>query len=69
MKDAQGNDVAEKLAEIAVGLEPRCVAVHPNDEVAYVTNGLTADVSVISLTDLREVVRGSRWAPSRGAAR
>ena len=42
VKDAQGSDVDQKLAEIAVGLEPRCVAIHPNDEVAYVTNGLTA---------------------------
>ena len=42
-----------KLDEIAVGLEPRCVAVHPNDEVAYVTNGLSATVSVIDL---------DRWA-------
>jgi hypothetical protein len=24
-------DIAKKLAEIPVGLEPRCVAVHPND--------------------------------------
>jgi DNA-binding beta-propeller fold protein YncE len=55
VKDAQGNDVAEKLAEIAVGLDPRCVAVHPNDEVAFVTNGLTADVTVVRLTDLRVV--------------
>jgi DNA-binding beta-propeller fold protein YncE len=57
VKDAGGNDVAEKLAEIALGfVEPRCVAVHPEDAVAYVTNGLTADVSVISLTELREVL-------------
>ena len=31
VKDAQGNDIAIKLAEIGVGEEPRCVAIHPND--------------------------------------
>jgi YVTN family beta-propeller protein len=59
VKDELGNDVnpPEKLAEIALGVvEPRCVAVHPDDEVAYVTNALTADVSVISLIELREVL-------------
>src|SRR6187455_469870 len=35
VKDASGNDVAVKLAEIGVGEEPRCVAIHPNDKVAY----------------------------------
>jgi YVTN family beta-propeller protein len=49
VKDATGNDVAVKLAEIAVGLEPRCVVVHPDDQVAYVTNGLSATVSVVDL--------------------
>jgi DNA-binding beta-propeller fold protein YncE len=68
VKDAQGNDIAEKLAEIAVGLDPRCVAIHPNDEAAYVTNGLTADVSVISLTDLREVGRVRAGTEPRGCA-
>src|SRR5512132_4504 len=41
-------DVAKKLAEIPVGLEPRCVAVHPNDSEAYVTNGISGTVSVVS---------------------
>src|SRR5262245_31121396 len=42
VKDANGNDVATKIAEIGVGEEPRCVAIHPNDQVAYVTNGISA---------------------------
>ena len=42
-------DVATKLAEIPVGLEPRCVAVHPHDGEAYVTNGISGTVSVVSL--------------------
>jgi YVTN family beta-propeller protein len=49
VKDAAGNDVAEKLDEITVDTEPRCVAIHPNDEVAYVTNGLSGTVSVVDL--------------------
>src|SRR5262245_24449595 len=34
VKDTANNDVSVKLAEIGVGREPRCVAVHPNDEAA-----------------------------------
>jgi len=49
VKDADGNDVAQKLDEIGVGQEPRCVAVHPNGEVAYVTNGISGTVSVVNL--------------------
>jgi len=49
VKDANGNDVAEKLDEIVVGQEPRCVAVHPNGQVAYVTNGISGTVSVVNL--------------------
>src|ERR687888_1874668 len=49
VKDASGNDVDIKLAEIGVGQEPRCVAVHPTDQAAYVTNALTGTVSVVDL--------------------
>jgi YVTN family beta-propeller protein len=56
VKDANNNDVAVKLTEIGVGEDPRCVAVHPNDEVAYVTNGISATVSVVDLA-LGRVVR------------
>jgi DNA-binding beta-propeller fold protein YncE len=56
VKDAEGNDVDIKLDEIGVGVEPRCVAVHPNDEVAYVTNGISATVSVVDLV-LGKVVK------------
>jgi YVTN family beta-propeller protein len=70
VKDARGNDVARKLDEIAVGQEPRCVAVHPNDLVAYVTNGISGTVSVVDLA-LRTVVRevtvggGAKWTKSQ----
>src|SRR2546430_6307704 len=29
IKNANGNDVSKKIAEIPVGEEPRCVAIHP----------------------------------------
>ena len=38
-----------KIAEIGVGEDPRCVAIHPNDHVAYVTNGISGTVSVVDL--------------------
>src|SRR5215471_2280480 len=49
VKDNNGNDVARKIVEIGVGEEPRCVAVHPTDRAAYVTNGISGTVSVIDL--------------------
>src|SRR5262245_17072394 len=49
VKDAQNNDVAVKLAEIGVGIEPRCVAIHPTNMAAYVTNGASSTVTVIDL--------------------
>ena len=55
VKDANGNDVATKMAEIGVGEEPRCVAIHPTDQVAYVTNGISGTVSVVDLVQGRVV--------------
>jgi YVTN family beta-propeller protein len=68
VKDAQANDVAFKLAEIAVGLDPRCVAVHPNDQVAYVTNGLSATVSVVNLVLGQVVTNVPTGTEPRGCA-
>jgi YVTN family beta-propeller protein len=42
------NDAKTKVAEIAVGKEPWCVAITPDDEKAYVTNMASGTVSVIS---------------------
>ena len=69
VKDAQGNDVGNKIAEIGVGEEPRCVAIHPNDQVAYVTNGISGTVSVVNLAQRQGCRRRSLGSPSRGAAR
>jgi YVTN family beta-propeller protein len=40
-----------KLAEIAVGHEPHCVAVHPTWREAYVTNAVSGTVSVVAFED------------------
>src|SRR5215813_14010455 len=68
VKDANGNDVANKLAEIGVGQEPRCVAIHPTDRAAYVTNGISGTVSVIDLVLNREVAQIPVGTEPRGCA-
>jgi YVTN family beta-propeller protein len=68
VKDANGNDVANKLAEIAVGQEPRCVAIHPSDRAAYITNGISGTVSVIDLVLGREVQQLQVGTEPRGCA-
>lgn len=49
VRNAQGGDEFEKLAEIAVGDEPRAVAIAPGDRTAYVANTASGTVSVIAL--------------------
>ncbi len=49
VRDAGGADIATKLTEVAVGQDPRCVAVSPDDREAYVTNSASGTVSVIAL--------------------
>jgi DNA-binding beta-propeller fold protein YncE len=48
VKNANGQDVAVKIAEIGVGEEPSCVAVSPNDRFAFVTNGINRGVRLLS---------------------
>jgi len=68
VKNANGNDVARKLAEIPVGLEPRCVAVHPTDRAAYVTNAISGTVSVVNLRQSRVVKEIRVGTEPRGCA-
>ena len=68
MRDSKGNDVGIKLAEIGVGEEPRCVAIHPNDQVAYVTNGISGTVSVVNLAQRRVVATIPVGTEPRGCA-
>ena len=68
VKNMQGNDIAIKIAEIGVGEEPRCVAIHPNDQEAYVTNGITGTVSVVNLGQRRVVATIKGFTEPRGCA-
>ena len=68
VKDGQGNDVAVKLAEIGVGEEPRCVAIHPTNLEAYVTNGISDTVSVVNLAQRRVVATIPVGTEPRGCA-
>ena len=68
VKDANGNDVATKLVEIGVGEEPRCVAIHPTDRVAYVTNGISGTVSVVDLVRGRVAATIPGFTEPRGCA-
>jgi len=59
VRNADGSDAAQLLAEIPVGREPRFVALAPNDSRAYVTNAVDGTLSVIDLTANTPVVVGS----------
>ena len=49
VRNYKGQDESNKLAEIAVGIEPRCVAISPDNSKAFVTNAVSGTVSVVSL--------------------
>jgi YVTN family beta-propeller protein len=49
VRDQLGRDTANLLAEIAVGNEPRSVALSPDDQEAYVTDALHGTVTVVAL--------------------
>ena len=68
VKNAQGNDTSIKIAEIGVGEEPRCVAIHPNDQEAYVTNGISGTVSVVNLAQAKVVATIPVGTEPRGCA-
>ena len=68
VRDAQGQDIAFKLTEIPVGIEPRCVALHPALHEAYVTNGVSGTVSIIDLASLRVVQEITVGTEPRGCA-
>jgi len=53
VKNANGKDVSNKIDEIPVGEEPRCVAIHPSDRAAYVTNAISGTISVVNLNQRR----------------
>src|SRR5262249_16600816 len=68
VKGHHDEDVAQQLAEIPVDEEPRCVAVHPSDDVAYVTNGISGTVSVVNLKQGKVVKKITVGTEPRGCA-
>ena len=68
VKNANGNDVSNKISEIPVGEEPRCVAIHPTDRAAYVTNAISGTVSVVNLVQNRVVKEIKVGTEPRGCA-
>ena len=50
VRNENGEDVEELIAEIPVGRDPRFVAISPDDKKAFVTNGGDGTVSIIDLT-------------------
>ncbi len=43
------------MAEIAVGIDPRCVSTDPRSQVAYVSNRGSNDISIVNLEDCSAV--------------
>ncbi len=54
-----GGDVNRRIAEVAVGRDPRCVAIAPDDQTVFVTNQRDGTVSVIDAGS-REVIKTIR---------
>jgi len=59
VRNTDGTDASQLLAEIPVGKEPRFVALAPNDSRAYVTNAADGTLSVLDLTANTPVALGS----------
>jgi YVTN family beta-propeller protein len=59
VRNADGTDASQLLAEISVGKEPRFVAISPDDSRAYVTNAFDGTLSIIDLTANTPVAVGA----------
>ena len=59
VRDDNGNDASQLLAEVPVGKEPRFVALSPDDKRAYVTNAVDGTMSVIDLTSATPQIVGA----------
>ncbi len=59
VRNTDGTDASQLLAEVPVGREPRFVAISPNDTRAYVTNAVDGTMSTIDLTAATPVALGS----------
>src|SRR5262252_2729711 len=57
-----GNDLNQKVREIPVGIEPRAIAITPDNQKVYVTNMVSGTVSVINAstyTPLKVILVGT----------
>jgi YVTN family beta-propeller protein len=68
VKNNVGKDFYHKIAEIPVGEEPRCVAVHPSNRAAYVANAISGTVSVVDLSHYLIVAELKVGTEPRGCA-
>lgn len=59
VRDANGQDVDDLIGEVAVGDEPRSVALSPDDTRAYVSNAVDGTMSIIDLTSATPQVVGA----------
>lgn len=59
VRNADGSDASQLLAEVPVGREPRFVALSPNNARAYVTNAVDGTLSIIDLTAATPVAAGN----------
>ncbi|MEO8018032.1 MAG: hypothetical protein ABI769_09480 [Pseudomonadota bacterium] len=59
VRNTDGTDASQLLAEVPVGKEPRFVAVSPDDKYAYVTNAFDGTMSIIDLTAATPVAIGA----------
>ena len=50
-----GNDMNQKVREIKVGVEPRAIAITPDNKKVYVTNMVSGTVSVINASTYKVV--------------
>jgi DNA-binding beta-propeller fold protein YncE len=59
VRDANGADAEQRLAEVPVGKEPRYVAISPDDKRAFVTSAVAGTLSAIDLTLPQPAVVGT----------
>jgi YVTN family beta-propeller protein len=59
VRNPDGSDASQLLAEVPVGREPRFVALSPDNSRAYVTNAVDGTLSVVDLTASTPVALGT----------
>jgi YVTN family beta-propeller protein len=68
VRNTAKQDTIIKLAEVPVGIEPRCVAITPDNQRAFVTNSVDGTVSAVSLVNFTTLATISVGNEPRGCA-